>query len=119
MLQATFNHLKDRSAYVATFDGHAAFADIGKDVVCAGASMFIFGLTQCVIQMGESGKLQKKPNIQLGDGSVFIVAKPKPEHELELRNYFYMAQVGMKLLQDSYPANVSLQMYETFEKKEE
>ncbi len=114
MIEATFHHIIDHgnNAYVADFTGHASFAELGKDVVCAGASMYAMGLAQCVMQMHEDGKLQKKPHVKINNGKVFVVAKPKAEHEDELRHYFYMAQVGMKLLEASYPGHVELNLYE-------
>jgi uncharacterized protein YsxB (DUF464 family) len=97
---------------VAEVKGHAGFDELGKDIVCAGASMYAMGLAQSVLQMRQAGKLQKIPNLKVKNGEVFIVAKPRPEHEAELRHYFYMAQVGFKLLQEAYPENISLKMYE-------
>lgn len=112
MIYATFYHLTDRNAYVASVDGHAGFAELGKDVVCAGASMYAMGLAQCVMQMYADGKLVKRPGMIIKNGEVNVAAKPRPEHEEELRHYFYMAQVGLKLLQESYPQHVSLKLYE-------
>lgn len=112
MIYATFHHLADRNAYIANVDGHAGFAEMGKDVVCAGASMYAMGLAQCVMLMHDAGKLQKKPTIKIKNGEVNVVAKPKPEHEDELRHYFYMAQVGLKLLKESYPGHVDVLLYE-------
>lgn len=112
MVYATFHHLADRNAYVASVDGHAGFAEMGKDVVCAGASMYAMGLAQCVMQMHEEGKLEKRPNIVVKNGEVSVVGKPKPEHEAELRDYFHMAQVGLALLQAGYPQHVNLKLYE-------
>lgn len=112
MVKATFQHIKAQNAYVAEVKGHAGFAELGKDVVCAGASMYAMGLAQSVLQMRQAGKLQKIPNVRVKNGEVFVVAKPKPEHEAELRHYFYMAQVGFRLLQEAYPDHLSLKMYE-------
>ena len=112
MVKATFQHIRAHNAYVAEVRGHAGFDELGKDVVCAGASMYAMGLAQSVLQMRQAGKLQKIPNVKVDKGNVFVVAKPKPEHEEELRHYFYMAQVGFKLLEMAYPDHISLKMYE-------
>ena len=112
MTKATFQHIRAQNAYVCEVKGHAGFDELGKDVVCAGASMYAMGLAQTVLQMRQAGKLQKIPNVRVKNGEVFIVAKPKPEHEAELRHYFYMAQVGFYLLQQAYPDHLSLKMYE-------
>ena len=112
MIKATFQHLAGQNAYIAEVKGHAGFDELGKDVVCAGGSMYAMGLAQCVMQMRQAGKLQKIPNVKVKNGEVFVVAKPKAEHEAELRHYFYMAQVGFRLLEAAYPDHVSLKLYE-------
>lgn len=112
MIKATFQYLKEHNAYIAEVKGHAGFDELGKDVVCAGGSMYAMGLAQCVLQMRQAGKLTKIPNVQVKKGNVFIVAKPKPEHEAELKHYFYMAQVGFKLLETAYPGHVDLKLYD-------
>ena len=112
MVKATFHHLKDQGAYVAEVRGHAGFDELGKDVVCAGASMYAMGLAQCVEQMRHDGKLIKAPNVKVKNGEVFVVAKPKAEFEDELRHYFTMAQVGFRLLETVYPQHVSMKTYE-------
>ena len=112
MIRATFQHLAGQNAYIAEVKGHAGFDELGKDVVCAGGSMYAMGLAQCVMQMRQDGKLQKIPTVKVKNGEVFAVAKPKPEHEAELRHYLYMAQVGFKLLETAYPDHVSLKLYE-------
>ena len=112
MIKATFQHIRPQNAYIAEVRGHAGFDELGKDVVCAGGSMYAMGLAQCVLQMRQDGKLQKIPNLKVKDGEVFLVAKPKPEHEVELQHYFYMALVGFKFLAESYPDHVSLKLYE-------
>lgn len=112
MVKATFHHVTGQNAYIAEIKGHAGFDELGKDVVCAGASMYAMGLAQSVLQMRQAGKLKKIPNVRVKNGEVFVVAKPKPEHEAELRHYFYMAQVGFKLLETAYPDHISLKLYE-------
>lgn len=113
MVKATFQHIRAHEAYIAEVRGHAGFDELGKDVVCAGASMYAMGLAQCVLQMRQAGKLQKIPSVKIKNGEVFVVAKPKREYEAELRHYFYMAQVGFRLLETAYPDHVSLKLYET------
>ena len=60
MVKATFQHITGPRAYVAQVKGHAGFDELGKDVVCAGASMYAMGLAQCVMMMRQAGKLDRK-----------------------------------------------------------
>ena len=88
--------------------GHAGFAEIGKDPVCAGASILAMTVAQCVISMHEAGKLQKKPHLIIRNGRVEVTAKPKPQYEAEARHIFYVGEVGMELLAQSYPDHVEI-----------
>jgi len=88
--------------------GHASFAELGKDPVCAGASILAMTVAQCVKSMQEEGKLQKRPTIRIKNGRVLVVCKPRAEHYTEALHTFYVGETGMHLLAESYPGNVSL-----------
>lgn len=88
--------------------GHASFAEMGKDPVCAGASILAMTLTQCVKDMEAAQKLKKKANIKIRSGRVATVCTPKQEHFNEAMHLYYVAQRGMQLLAESYPDNVEL-----------
>lgn len=87
--------------------GHTGFAEMGKDPVCAGASMHAFTVAACIEAMGD--KLKKAPNITIRNGSVRVVAKPKPEYMAEAKHVFYYGVVGFQLLEQSYPGFVELE----------
>lgn len=112
MVTATFHRIK--GSYVAVIHGHAGFDEQGKDIVCAGASLYAFGLCQCVMQMDSERKFKKPPSVKIGTdgGEIVIAVRPKPRHEAELQHYFHMAQAGFMILKQSYPDNVDLKTYE-------
>lgn len=112
MTTAKFGIEAGAGALVMDVRGHTGFAELGKDPVCAGASVLAMTVAQCVELMGEDGKLQKKPNIRIQDGRVTVVAKPQPEHFHEALHLFWVGQVGMQLLSESYPGNVELTPFE-------
>lgn len=118
MVTAVFHKIKD--SYVAAIHGHAGFAEVGKDIVCSGASMYAFGLAQCVMQMDEERKLKRTPTVRIsgGGGEVIIAARPKPRHARELECYFHMAQTGFHILKESYPEHVDLKTYELLRKED-
>ena len=106
MVTARFNH--EEEAWTMSIRGHASFADLGKDPVCAGASVLAMTVAQCVQLMYSQGKLQKKPHITIRGGRVDVTAKPKEEYEGECRHTFFVGEVGMTLLAESYPENVMI-----------
>ena len=112
MTTAKFGIEAGAGALVMDVRGHTGFAELGKDPVCAGASVLAMTVAQCVELMGEDGKLQKKPNIRIQTGRVTVVAKPQPEHVHEALHLFWVGQVGMQLLSESYPGNVELTPFE-------
>ena len=90
MTTAKFGIEAGAGALVMDVRGHTGFAELGKDPVCAGASVLAMTVAQCVELMGEDGKLQKKPNIRIQNGRVTVVAKPQPEHFHEALHLFWV-----------------------------
>lgn len=107
------------AALVMDARGHAGFDVIGKDPVCAGASVLAMTIAQCVEDMEQDGKLQKKPNITIRNGRVKVVAKPQPEYFHEALHLFWVGQVGMQLLSETYPEYVTLTPFESASGDEE
>lgn len=105
-VNAIFREIPETDAIEMRVQGHAGFAELGRDPVCAGASVLAMTAAQCIESMGK--KLQKAPKITIQGGNVRVVAKPRPEYRAEAMHIFYMAQVGFMLLSETYPANVSL-----------
>lgn len=117
MVTATFHRIK--GSYIAAIHGHAKFADQGQDVVCAGASMYAFGLCQCIMQMDAERKFKRTPTVKIGaNGEIVVAARPKPRHEAELQHYFHMTQTGFAILKESYPEHVELKTYELLVKED-
>lgn len=113
MTTAKFGIEPGAGALVMDVRGHAGFAELGKDPVCAGASVLAMTVAQCIQYMGEDGKLQKKPNITIRNGRVTVVAKPDPESFHEALHVFWFGQTGMRLLEEAYPGQVTVRPFET------
>ena len=112
MVDAKFEYSPDKYLSM-TVKGHAGFAELGKDPVCAGASVIAMTVAQCIQFMQEDGKLQKKPSIVIRNGRTTVTAKPKPEHWAEAFHIFYIAEIGMQLLSEAYPEHASLTPFAT------
>lgn len=88
--------------------GHAGFAELGRDPVCAGASVLAMTVAQCVKCMEEAGRLRKKAHIVIRGGRVLVTAKPREEYRGEAEHLFWMGETGFRLLAESYPGNVEI-----------
>lgn len=113
MVTASFEYGKESGYLAMKVTGHAGFAELGKDPVCAGASTLAMTVAQCIQSMGEEGKLQKKPSITIRNGRVSVVAKPKKENFAEALHTFYVGEIGMQLLAASYPGNIEFKPFVT------
>ena len=107
MTNVIFRELPDSGAIEMRVQGHAGFRELGKDPVCAGASILAFTVAQC-IEVMEPRKLEKAPNIIIKDGSVRVVVKPKPDFYGEAFHIFAVGEVGFHILSKSYPDHVEL-----------
>ena len=113
MVGASIKILRDKSAIEIRVNGHAGFRELGKDPVCAGASVLAVTAAQCAETLHDNGWLQKKPVVNVRDGNVRVVMKPKPE-------YFNAAQLvagvigtGFQLLREAYPEHVHYYQFDT------
>lgn len=111
MIDIKFDFDKDSGALSMNMDGHANFAEIGKDVVCAGASVLGMTVAQAIQIMSDDGRLAKKAHIKIRSGRIRAVAKPKPEYFAEAQHIYYLGEVGFKLLSEAYPGTIKLKAF--------
>ena len=108
MISVRFEENKERRVLSMEVRGHADFAELGKDPVCAGASVLAMTVAQCVKGMEEAGRLQKKAHIVIRSGRVLVTAKPVEEFWNEAKHLFWVGETGMRLLSEAYPGNVAI-----------
>jgi len=113
MVKASFNYDREAGTMEMRMQGHADFAKLGKDPVCAGASVVGITLAQCVDMLNEIGAMEEKPTIRISGGNVRVQCMPRPEHLGTVTAVFWEAQVGMRLLAAAYPENASVTTFET------
>ena len=101
---------KDREKGILSMEavGHAGFAALGKDPVCAGASVLAMTIAQCAGAMEEAGRLRKKAHILVRGGRVLVTVKPKPERWDEAAHLFWVGETGLRLLAAAYPGYVEI-----------
>ena len=110
MISVSFEQDGEKGVISMECRGHAGFAELGKDPVCAGASVLAMTLAQCVKSMEEAGRLRKKAHIVVRGGRVLVTVKPREEFLPETRHLFWAAETGMRLLAGAYPENISVKM---------
>ncbi len=108
MIQVRFEQNREQGVLSMELRGHAGFAALGKDPVCAGASVLAMTAAQCVKSMEEAGRLQKKAHILIRSGRVLVTAKPREEAFDEARLLFWAAETGLKLLSEAYPGYIKV-----------
>ena len=112
MISVRFEENKERRVLSMEVRGHADFAELGKDPVCAGASILAVTAAQCVKSMEEAGRLRKKAHIVIRGGRVLVTAKPKEERFDEARLLFWAAETGLRLLSEAYPGHIKVKKEE-------
>lgn len=108
MITASFEQSREKGILSMELRGHAGFAELGKDPVCAGASVLAMTAAQCVRSMEQAGRLQKKAHILIRGGRVLITAKPKEESFDEARLLFWAVETGLRLLSEAYPGYIQV-----------
>lgn len=95
MIEITCREYYDSSFSVA-IEGHAGYAEHGKDIVCAGVSALTGALAERV------RALCFRNEIALESGHAYIMGSP------EAYESFATVRDGYRLIQSSYPEYVSL-----------
>ena len=82
---------------VLQVQGHAEYAPIGKDIVCAGVSALIFGLVEYLQQTGNVSAFKESK------GSIYVKSK-------RADRAFDVTVCGLKNLERVYPKNVAVKI---------
>lgn len=109
MIMARFYQKPSNGSIHMTLTGHSEAAPKGEDLICASATMLAYTAAQAVQFMYESGKLKKKPKVDIRDGRATIVATPTEDAYAEALHTFWVAQCGIHVLAHNYPRNVVLE----------
>ena len=89
------------------FKGHAGYAEIGCDIVCASASILVYTTASLILEMKAIGRLSKSPVVKLSEGDALIEAECKDQDALnEAMQIMHFAKVGYSLLQNTYPEHI-------------
>ena len=115
MVKAVFENNRETGTMRMSMHGHAGYDELGKDPVCAGASVLAFTLAQYVSNLEEEGGLESKPTIRIATGNMRVKCRPKPACWGEAATIFNFTHLGMRLLSEAYPKHVQTKVVDPAE----
>lgn len=110
-------HGKGNNGYRLSLCGHAGYADKGKDIVCASATILAYTAAENLRRMYLSGRLKKPPNIRMREGDIFIQCIPEEDEIQMTDDVFRIICAGYELLARDYPEFVAVKSAETGESR--
>ena len=107
MIDVTYSNNAELFALSLTIKGHSGYAEHGKDIVCASASILAYTLAHMVSLY--EGKLVDMPTIELASGDTIIACECKHrDGYATVLKAFQFAVEGYSLLARNYPQYVRL-----------
>lgn len=106
MLKVTFTERGDKLSL--RLKGHAGYAEYGKDIVCASASILAYTVSSFVIEAEQRGDLLEDAEIRLESADTVIECKPTEDAYEGIRHMYLFATLGFSLLAETYPRYVEL-----------
>jgi uncharacterized protein YsxB (DUF464 family) len=100
MTRITIDRKDDRIRLIC--EGHAGYARVGSDIVCAGISTLINAWGAKCQQMEEKGMITID-EMRQGPGFLILTIRGKGWEEA-----FSVVEIGLKLIEENFPQNLSL-----------
>ena len=85
-------------------EGHAEYAEHGKDIVCASASILAYTLASIVDSFDD---VESIINLTSGDTTIECECKDKVTY-VKVANAYHYTEIGYALLEQNYPQYVRL-----------
>lgn len=91
-------------------EGHAGYAGIGKDIVCASCSILAYSVANIVMEEALKGSFSSEPEVRMESSFASIYCETTKDSHERLLHAFRTAEVGYRLLSHSYPQNVEFKI---------
>ena len=106
MIQAAFTEKGNRLSL--QIQGHAGYAEEGKDIVCSSATILAYTVAQFVLEAEKRGDLASPAEIRLDSGDTVITCDPSEDAFPMIKDVYSFAQMGYAILAYNYPKYVQL-----------
>lgn len=93
---------KTKKSFEIHANGHAQYAEHGKDIVCAAVSILLYTLLEAI----DPKDMERDMIVVLQPGSTFISMTPKTEKRDSVIGVLSFVETGFKLLEKNFPKNV-------------
>ena len=103
MIRAVYE--EKETTLTLTVTGHAGFAPLGRDLVCAGASALVYALAQTVRDW--ESRLDRPVYIRLEPGNARIRVHGGKKQIGQLKAAFHTAENGLRMLAEVFPECVA------------
>lgn len=100
-----YRFMQKNGKYVIDIDGHAGYANHGKDIVCSAISILCYTLLQCLAEEQSQGNIADL-HIDQDDGHIHAEVIPFPEAREKVGQSIQTILTGLKLLNYQYPQYV-------------
>ena len=109
MVTAEITTDRDKRECSLLVKGHAGHSIPGQDIVCASVTILAYTAAQVIKCMGEDGKLEGSPILELEGGDATLSCRAISDEVFsDLLQTFYTVEIGYKLLEFNYPQYVRL-----------
>lgn len=105
MVTITFYEHKGRYAIKA--QGHAYYAEPGRDIVCAGVTVLLQSLSMYLEATEGEGFRILENKQELGDNNIEVILEDKNNDVIP--NLFYMTISGLESIANTYPNYVKIE----------
>lgn len=95
--------ITNEGRYDISVVGHAGYAEVGKDIVCAGVTSLVGALSEYLLRNEDRCKACE---ITIEQGYAKINVTPKRKFKRECDAAFYAARCGFEQIQAIYPKNI-------------
>lgn len=113
MISAVFESNRELRKLSLTVKGHAGHSEVGRDIICASASILAYTLAQIFKTMDAHGDFAEAPTLDLESGNTVISCVAKDDDIYAEAMYaLFVVQVGFSLLAYNYPQFVELKMFD-------
>jgi uncharacterized protein YsxB (DUF464 family) len=102
------SYTREGQKFSIRLEGHAGYAEVGKDIVCSSASILAYTVASYVIEAEKRGDLLSEAEIRLESGDTVIECKPTEDAYEGVRHMYLFATLGYSLLAETYPRYVEL-----------
>lgn len=98
------------SGYSISAEGHAGYAEYGKDIVCSAVTGLLYAAAECVRKNEASGKIVTM-EVTLESGHAVIKCVPDRAYCGELKIVFETIITGLEIVADMYPEYVHIENF--------